>query len=483
MNTSVQPRLNFWQIWNMCFGFLGIQIGFALQNANMSRIFETLGSSIDNIAILWVAAPCTGLLVQPVVGYYSDRTWTRLGRRQPFFLVGALLSTIALLAMPSASALWEAAGLLWLLDASLNITMEPFRALVADQLPGEQRANGYSMQSFFIGVGAVAASAMPWLLEKLGVNNTGAPGHNPDTLRWSFYSGAAALAGAVLWSAFRTREAPLPVSTDTALNDERRAPPAAAQAILFLLVGVLGSAAIVFWHLDQALFILSGGATVLGLLRAVQTRFAPGSMMASLLIDIDNMPTTMRRLIPVQFFTWLALFAMWIYTTAAVTQWHFGAGAPGTASYNSGANWVGVLFAAYNAFSAVAAIFIPHLVKKLGLARAHAFNLGLGALGLASFWVIRNPDLLLLSMVGIGFAWCSIVSLPYAMLAGSVPAHRMGTYMGIFNFSIVVPQIVAASILGLVVRKVFAGTPIYALLFGAASLLIAAGLALRSQNK
>jgi maltose/moltooligosaccharide transporter len=479
----MQPRLTFWQIWNMCFGFLGIQIGFALQNANMSRIFETLGSSIDAIAILWVAAPLTGLLVQPVVGYFSDRTWSGLGRRRPYFLAGALLSTVALLAMPSVTALWQAAGLLWLLDASLNVTMEPFRALVADQLAEPQRADGYAMQSFFIGVGAVAASALPWVFEQAGVSNVAAPGHNPDTLRWSFYVGAAALLLAVLWSVIRTREAPLVVSdTNPSASDTRRAPPAGRQGLALIVAGALAMTAIVHWQLDQALYVLAGGLLALGGLRALQSRLPAGAMLTTLLIDVQDMPATMRRLIPVQFFTWLALFAMWIYTTPAVTQWHFGAAAPGSAAYNSGANWVGVLFAVYNGCAALAAMVVPFMTSRLGVARAHALNLALGALGLASFWLIHNPYLLVISMIGVGFAWCSIVSLPYAMLAGSVPPERMGTYMGIFNFSIVVPQIVAASVLGLVVRSVFGGQPIYALVFGAGSLLVAAWLALRADQ-
>jgi maltose/moltooligosaccharide transporter len=427
--------LSFWQIWNMCFGFLGIQIGFALQNANMSRIFQTLGAELDGIALLWIAAPVTGLLVQPLIGYWSDRTWNRLGRRRPYFLAGAILASVALVLMPQAAALWQAAGLLWLLDASLNISMEPFRAFVGDQMPESQRARGYVMQGFFIGTGAVLASALPWLLEHFGVANTAAPGMQADTVRWSFQVGAVSLLGAVLWTVLRSRE---------------------------------------YSPAELAAF----GSPVQSPVQARDGGEGTG-MLATLLKDLTHMPATMRRLVPVQFFTWLGLFAMWIYTTAAVTQTHFGGATPGSVAYNEGANWVGVLFAAYSGFAALAAAVVPVLARRLGTARAHLLNLWLGAAGLASFLVVRDPHWLILSMAGVGIAWCSVVSLPYALLAGGVPSERMGTYMGIFNFFIVIPQIVAASVLGFCVRNFFDGQAIYALLLGALCWIVAGLFSLR----
>jgi maltose/moltooligosaccharide transporter len=483
MSGGARPQLSFWQIWNMCFGFLGIQVGFALQNSNMSRIFETLGASLDSIAILWIAAPVTGLVVQPVIGYYSDRTWNALGRRRPYFLAGALLASTALLVMPSASTLWQAAGLLWILDASLNISMEPFRAFVGDQLPDSQRASGYAMQGFFIGTGAVAASAMPWVLGRLGVANLALPGMQADTVRWSFYAGAISLLAAVLWTVFRTRE--YPPEQFGAFTDSRPLDPPAPSphrrawgAVLFLS-GAGAVAAILGFGLDKGLLVLACGLGVFGILRIVHGKLPAGSMLSTVLTDLENMPPTMRRLVPVQFFTWLALFSMWIYTTGAVTQTHFGSSDTASAAYNEGASWVGVLFAAYNGFSALAAAIVPGMVRRLGIARAHLVNLFLGAAGLGSFLVIRDPYWLLLSMAGVGIAWCSIVSLPYAMLAGGVPASRMGTYMGIFNFFIVIPQIVAASVLGLLLRSLFGGAPIYALLLGACCFVIAGLFCLR----
>jgi maltose/moltooligosaccharide transporter len=480
---AARPQLSFWQIWNMCFGFLGIQVGFALQNSNMSRIFETLGASMDGISILWIAAPVTGLVVQPVIGYWSDRTWNGLGRRRPYFLAGALLASFALLLMPSAGTLWQAAGLLWILDASLNISMEPFRAFVGDQLPQSQRASGYAMQGFFIGIGAVAASAMPWVLGRLGVGNIAAIGHQADTVRWSFYVGAIALLAAVLWTVLRTREYPPAefgaFADSLPLDAPLASPHRFAWGILLATLGAGSFAAILALDLDKGLLVLASGVAVFGALRMAHGSLDPGSMLATLLTDLENMPPTMRRLVPVQFFTWLALFAMWIYTTGAVTQVHFGSGDTTSAAYNEGASWVGVLFAAYNGFSALAALFVPVLVRRLGVARAHMVNLWLGAAGLGSFLVIRDPYWLLLSMAGVGVAWCSIVSLPYAMLSGGVPASRMGTYMGIFNFFIVIPQIIAASVLGLLLRTLFGGAPIYALLLGAGCFVVAGLFALR----
>jgi maltose/moltooligosaccharide transporter len=484
---GARPELTFWQIWNMCFGFLGIQFGFALQNANVSRIFQTLGAEVDDIAGLWIAAPLTGLVVQPIVGYLSDRTWNWLGRRRPYFLAGALLASLALFLMPRSPALWIAAGMLWMLDASINIAMEPFRAFVADQMPPRQRPAGYSMQAFFIGVGSVVASMLPWFLEKAGVSNVGdAANAVPDTVRYSFEIGALVLLGAILWTIFSTREyspKELHAFADSTPPAEGVEPGSAYRAgvrgLVWSLVGGLATLLVWRYGLDRMLYVLAGGVALWGLLLLLSTVLRGDGALRTLIGDIDHMPQRMRELVPVQFFSWLALFAMWTQTTPAVTQVHFGASDPSTWIYNEGANWVGVLFAAYNGFAALAAIVIPMLVRRFGMQVSHLVCLGLGGAGLLSFLVIRDPDWLLLSMVGVGFAWASIVSLPYALLAGSVPSRKMGVYMGIFNFFIVIPQLVIASVLGVLLRTFFGGEPIYALAIGGASFLLAGVLALR----
>ncbi|WP_028918622.1 MFS transporter [Pseudoxanthomonas suwonensis] len=475
-----KPRLSFWQIWNMCFGFLGIQFGFALQNANASRIFQTLGADMDQVPGLWIAAPLTGLLVQPVVGYLSDRTWTRLGRRRPYFLAGALLATLALFVMPNSPALWIAAGTLWILDASINVAMEPFRAFVGDQLPTSQRASGYAMQSFFIGVGAVVASMLPWLLAKAGVANTAGPGEVPGTVRYAFYLGGAVLFAAIGWTVLRSREYPPEVLAsfeepgDAAAHAAAPAAKAAVGPALAWLAAGLAFAAVVAAHgWDRMLYVLAGMLAAYGVLVLVSRLLRPGGMLPAIVADLHAMPGAMRCLAVVQFFSWFALFAMWIYTTAAVAGTHFGSSDPTSAVYNEGANWVGVLFAAYNGFAALAAIAIPWMVRALGLRATHLVNLLLGAAGLLSFLAVRDPQWLLLSMVGVGFAWASILSLPYAMLSDSVPAAKMGIYMGIFNFFIVIPQLVAASLLGFLLKSLFGNQPLWALAIGGASLLLA----------
>jgi maltose/moltooligosaccharide transporter len=432
-----KPRLTFWEIWNMSFGFLGIQFGFALQNANVSRIFETLGAKVENIPILWIAAPVTGLLVQPIVGYASDRTWNRLGRRRPYFLTGAILASLALIAMPNSPALWVAAGMLWMMDASINISMEPFRAFVGDNLPSAQRTTGFAMQSFFIGAGAVVASMLPWLLTtKFGVSNEAAPHVIPDSVRISFYLGAAVFFSAVLWTVFRSKEySPL----EMASFEEHQA-------------------------------------------REVKTARS-GSAIVTIFRDFRDMPRTMRQLALVQFFSWFALFAMWIYTTAAVTSHIYGTTDTSSARYNEGANWVGVGFAAYNGVAALVAFAIPVLAMRTSRKVTHAICLLCGALGLVSILAISDPRYLLVSMVGIGIAWASILSMPYAILCGSLPPSKLGYYMGIFNFFIVIPQIIAAALLGFIVGHFFGGAAIYALLIGGGSLVLAAALTLRVDDR
>jgi maltose/moltooligosaccharide transporter len=474
-----KPRLSFWQIWNMCFGFLGIQFGFALQNANVSRIFQTLGANVDDIPMLWIAAPLTGLLVQPVIGYLSDRTWTGLGRRRPYFLAGAVLASLALFAFPNVPALWVAAGMLWILDASINVAMEPFRAFVGDQLAPPQRPAGYAMQSFFIGVGSVVASLLPWMLEKAGVANTAPEGHIPDTVRYAFYAGGVVLLGAIAWTVFSTREYPPDALADwdEAPTPGRRGGNVRLLRIVAIAATLLGAGiAFAVWSngLDKALYVLAGLFAGFGLAFLLRTFLSADNAFTRIVDDMRDMPGTMARLAVVQFFSWFALFAMWIYTTAAVTEVHFGSTDTASAAYNAGANWVGVLFAAYNGFAAIAAIVIPWMVRRIGLRGSHLVNSVLGGLGLLSIAWIRDPHWLLLSMVGVGFAWASILSLPYALLSDSLPARKMGVYMGIFNFFIVIPQLVAASLLGFLLKAFLGGHPVDALAIGGAS-MIAAG--------
>lgn len=424
-----KPRLSFWQIWNMSFGFLGIQFGFGLQNANVSRIFETLGASVDQIPILWMAAPLTGLLVQPIIGYFSDRTWCGLGRRRPYFLAGAILSSLALFVMPNSPALWVAAGMLWILDASINVSMEPFRALVADNLPSEQRTSGFAVQTFFIGVGSVVASAMPYLLTNVfGIANTAPEGMIPPSVKYSFYAGGLVFLLAILWTVWRTREY------------------SPAQLAQF------------------------DGADV------AQEEEASGVKAA--LGDLLRMPVTMRQLALVQFFSWFALFAMWIYTTSAVTSHLYGTTDSSSALYNQGADWVGICFAAYNGVSALAAFVLPWLAGRIGRKGVHALCLALGGISLLGMNWVADPRVLLLNMVGVGFAWASILCMPYAILAGSLPARRMGFYMGVFNFFIVLPQVLAAGILGYFTKTFFGGDAMLALALGGASMLLAALLSL-----
>jgi maltose/moltooligosaccharide transporter len=483
-----KPNLGFWQIWNMCFGFLGIQFGFALQNANVSRIFQTLGADIEDIPILWVAAPLTGLLVQPIVGHMSDNTWGRLGRRRPYFLVGAILASLALFVMPNSPALWIAAGMLWIMDASINVSMEPFRAFVGDMLPEKQRTAGFAMQSFFIGIGAVVASALPWMMTNwFGVSNTADPGEIPDSVKLSFYWGGAAFLLAVLWTVVRTREyspqeleafdagrPPEHVRADVTL---RPAVKYRNGGIAWIVVASALHAWVIAGGLDKQLFILSVGGIVFGLLQiavaAMQDRGATGNALYSIVHDLFHMPKVMRQLAVVQFFSWFALFAMWIYGTAAVTSFHFGTDDVTTELYNDGANWVGVLFAAYNGFAALAAIAIPFMAGKLGCRSSHMVNLALGGTGLISFYFINDPVMLLIPMIGVGIAWASTLSLPYALLSSNLPSHKMGVYMGIFNFFIVIPQLVAASVLGLLLREFFDRESIFGLVIGGVLMVVA----------
>ncbi len=479
----------------MSFGFLGIQFGFALQNANVSRIFESLGADVGNLALYWLAAPLTGLIVQPIIGYLSDNTWTRFGRRRPYFLVGAILASICLLIMPNSPMLWVAVGMLWILDASINISMEPFRAFVGDMLPPEQRTKGFAMQSFFIGVGAVVASALPYVMSNwLGISNVadvGAGQSIPPSVRFSFYIGAVVFFCSVGWTVFRTKE----YSPEELAEFEKQESGEKAKeskksdeilpasrffqfAPLWTLIGLLSSLAIYYFKLKGELYIMSGGLLAFGLIQYFVGYFVKSNKTQNGFVivfnDLFKMPKTMAQLAVVQFFSWFALFSMWIYTTSSITSHVYGATDTTSELYNQGADWVGVMFASYNGFAALIAFLLPVFARLTNRRITHMGALILGGLGLISIYFFKEPGLLIVSMFGVGVAWASILSMPYAMLTSSLPAHKMGTYMGIFNFFIVIPQILAASILGLFVTTIAGGQPIYALMLGGVSMFAAA---------
>ncbi len=498
---ATKPQLSFLQIWNMCFGFMGIQFGFALQNANVSRIFQTLGADYKNMTILWVAAPITGLFVQPIVGYLSDNTWGRFGRRRPYFLIGAILASLSLFIMPNSPALWIAAGMLWIMDASINISMEPFRAFVGDMLPPEQRPTGYALQSFFIGVGSVVASALPWVMSNwFDISNVAEPGAIPDSVKFSFYAGAAVFFLAVFWTVYSTKEySPEELAAfeghsaqgggEQAVQDSVRS---AAQFLrggsVWALAGLAATLVVVanIERLDKNLFILTGGIALFGFFQliagALQRKGAADNGFSNVMNDLFHMPETMKKLAVVQFFSWFPFFAMWSSTTAAITSHHYGTSDVTSALYNEGADWVGVLFSTYNLAAVVAAITIPLIVKLLNLRIAHLINLVLGGIGFISFLLVEDPRWLIASMIGVGFAWASILSVPYALLSNALPFQKMGLFMGIFNFFIVLPQILAASILGFLVTRFFNGEPIYALVIGGVSMLLAGIMTLRVEE-
>lgn len=432
-----KPTLSFWQIWNMSFGFLGIQFGFALQGGFMSRIFQTLGAEKDALPLLWIAAPLTGLLVQPVIGYLSDRTWhPLLGRRRPYFLVGAILSSLALLAMPHSSALWMAAGLLWVLDASINVSMEPFRALVADKLPERQRSYGFVLQTLIIGIGTWVASNLPWLVTQLGVSNQAGPGVVPPSVKVAFSIGAFVFLASILVTVFTTTEYP---PEDLQRFRERQ----------------------------------RGGR---GLLR-------------ELWHDILHMPQQMRAIGVVQFFSWLAFFSMWSMATPGLTEHVFRAPAPdpaavadpaafqqANAAFQNAADLVGAYMGHYGLSSMAVALLLSVLAARrpLNRRRVHFIALVLGGVGFLSMYAVPAPVWLIGSFALVGVAWASILSMPYALLAPHIDEDRMGVYMGIFNMFIVLPQIAAATLLGPALRHLFGNQAIFGLVISGASLLLAA---------
>ncbi|MCK5774822.1 MAG: MFS transporter [Bacteroidales bacterium] len=436
-----KPKLSFWQIWNMSFGFLGIQFGFALQNANASRILSTFGADVEHLSWFWLAAPLTGMIVQPIIGHFSDKTWNRFGRRRPYFLFGAVLTSIALVFMPNAgnmaimmSPMLIGAGMLMIMDASINISMEPFRALVADLLPSDQRTLGFSIQTFLIGIGAVFGSWMPYILgEWFGISKTAAEGAIPDNVIFSFYVGAAALLMTIIWTVTKTEEYP-PEQFEEFAKQEA----------------------------------LEKGEEIV--IEEKRSGFL------EVLNDFKNMPTTMKQLGVVQFFSWFALFSMWVFTTPAIAQHIYGLNIADTSSdaYNEAGNWVGTLFAVYNAVAMFYALALPFIAAKIGRKLTHSVSLLAGGIGLISFYFITDKDMLLFSMIGIGFAWASILAMPYAILAGSIPVKKMGIYMGIFNFFITFPQIVNGLFGGPIVKRVYESQAIYALLIAGVFMIFGA---------
>ena len=429
-----KPRLSFWQIFNMSFGFLGIQFGWGLQLANMSGIYTYLGARPEDVPILWLAGPVTGLLVQPLIGSMSDRTWNRLGRRRPYFLTGAILASIALFFMPDSGTLWMAAGLLWILDASINVSMEPFRAFVADKLNVDQRTAGFAMQSFFIGVGATLANALPLIFRRLGVDERGVNAANeavrviPASVSYSFKIGAVAFLVCVLWTVVTTKEFP---PEDMAEFERKR-----------------------------------------------RERKGMSAALAEVASAFRDMPKTMKQLAVVQFFTWLGLFCMWMFF-GLMTSYHiFGATNERDPRFADGQAWGGWAFAIYSITCFLVAFLLPPLARATSRKAVHAISLLFGALGLLSVYFIHDKSILLLSMIGVGVAWASILSMPYAILSGALPAARMGVYMGIFNFFIVIPEIIASFCFGPVIRAAFGtdnpNAPMYVVMAGGAFLTLSA---------
>ncbi|ANI89849.1 MFS transporter [Arachidicoccus ginsenosidimutans] len=503
MNTSQRPnkpRLSTAQIINMSVGFFGIQFAFGLQNANVSRIFQTLGADIDSIPILWIAAPLTGLIIQPLIGHVSDKTWLgKLGRRRPFFFIGALLGSLALFFFPQVGALWIAAIFLWILDASINVAMEPFRAFVGDMLPDEQRTSGFAMQSFFIGLGAVISSVLPYVLTHFHVSNEAPKGVIPDSVKYSFYIGAIVFIAAVLYTIFTTKEySPEDFKKFGLIEETHEAnikTPAKkflSKGTTWLIIGLILSALLFFYNknhtdnpLEKELYVLSFGIAVYGLFQLIAFLFLKRNNKngwVEIADDLNHLPHTMRKLAVVQFFTWFALFSMWIYSTPALTQHIYNTTDSSSKAYNDMANWVGVMFACYNGFAALFAFALPFLARKLSRPVTHMIALIFGGLGLISYYFFKTENTLIISMLGVGFAWASILSMPYSMLTQALPQKKMGVYMGIFNFFIVIPQILAATLLGICTKRLFHGNAAMTMVLGGVSMIVAALLTLRIKD-
>ena len=443
--------LGFWEIWNMSFGFLGIQMGFALQNANASRILQIFGADVHQLSWFWLIAPIMGLIVQPIIGHYSDNTWTRFGRRKPFFLLGAVLASVGMILIPQADfmiailpALWVGAGMLMIMDASFNIAMEPFRALVADNLSDEQTTQGFSIQTALIGIGAVIGSWLPWMLTNwFGVAKTSAEGTVPDNLLWSFIIGAIILIGSILVTVFTTKE----YTPEELEKFEQHKNP------------------------EQEAIKIEGEQ--------------PKAKLTDIFEDFKKMPETMRQLSWVQFFSWFALFGMWVFAVPAIAQHIYGLPADDSSSetYQEAGNWVGILFGIYNGISAIFAFLLPKIAKHISRKKAHAYSLFIGGIGLVLIYFMPNPNWLILPMVCIGIAWASILSMPYAMLAGSISPKKMGVYMGIFNFFIVIPQIINGIIGGPLVKYAYGNQAIFALIVSGIAFIVAGLLSFKIKDK
>ncbi len=428
-----KPRMSFWQIWNMSFGFLGIQFGWGLQLANMSGIYTYLGAKPEQVPILWLAGPVTGLLIQPIIGSMSDRTWNRLGRRRPYFLTGAILASIALFFMPDSSVLWMAAGLLWILDANINVSMEPFRAFVADKLSVDQRTAGFAMQSFFIGIGATLANILPYIFRRMHVDDRAANAASaapviPASVNYSFKIGAVAFLICVLWTVITTKEFP----PENMVEFERKR----------------------------------------------KERKGIGATISEVAQALRDMPVTMKQLAVVQFFTWLGLFCMWMFF-GLMTSYHvFGAKNEHDPRFTDGQAWGGNAFAVYSIVCFAVAFLLPPLARATSRKMVHATALICGAIGLLSVYFIHDKTILLLTMVGVGIAWASILAMPYAILSGAIPGARMGVYMGIFNFFIVIPEIIASFAFGPVIRAIFGPdnprSPMFVVMAGGVFLALAA---------
>lgn len=447
-------RLSFWEIWNMSFGFLGIQMGFALQNANASRILQTFGADVHELSWFWIIAPLMGLIVQPIIGHYSDNTWGRLGRRKPFFMIGAILASVGLILMPQADifvalmpALWVGAGMLMIMDASFNIAMEPFRALVGDNLRNDQATQGFSVQTALIGFGAVIGSWLPYVLTNwFDVPNEDPKGGVPQHLILSFVIGAVVLVGSILVTILTTKEySPEELSRFTEEKPNTTSEPSESS---------MGSEAV------------------------------KEARLLDIFDDFRKMPATMRQLSWVQFFSWFGLFGMWVFTTPAIAHHIYGLPITDTksATYQAAGDWVGVLFGVYNLISALFAFLLPAIAKKIGRKKTHSISLVIGGIGLLSMYIMPNQYWLLASMVCVGIAWASILAMPYAILAGAISPTKMGVYMGIFNFFIVIPQIINALIGGPLVKYLYADNAIFALIMSGASFIIAALLVSRVKD-